>query len=297
MPQHITFSLRYIGGLADEERIDFYDVSQALIGFERSLALTTHLILNGQVITKAPFLKGAEIFALPPQDGSWRITAVVVVTMLGGAYKFGTAPADTPVGHLVRSAYDYVISETLGFHVDYSKTLGQQYEELQRQGFKLPMLPRPRFDSLTEKCEVAIKEMHRPIVKSKSARGAEITSIVDTDEKTFDHILDSQTYEYIAHTDQSEFAIEMTGRVSSYNSNTYKGRVYIPDEGRPVPFELAQSARNPSSVARVTGSLSVNAQDSYDKRGDIEFLAFRNTSRSGQLKSILIVNVIRSVLH
>jgi hypothetical protein len=69
----IEITLSFNGGAADKNEINFYDVSQALIGFERSLALTTHLVLNGEIITQAPALKGAEILAIPPTEGSWKL--------------------------------------------------------------------------------------------------------------------------------------------------------------------------------------------------------------------------------
>ena len=55
------FTLSYEGEAADLSLIDFYDVAEALVGFERSLAITTHYVLNGSVITQAPSLKGAQI--------------------------------------------------------------------------------------------------------------------------------------------------------------------------------------------------------------------------------------------
>src|SRR4051794_8941447 len=111
----VEITLSYSGSRADQNEIDLYDVGQGLIGFQRSLALTTHLVLNNEIITQAPALKGAEILALPASEGSWKITAAVAVTI----WTIGTAPKASPLGHLISSAYDYVISETLGFHVDY----------------------------------------------------------------------------------------------------------------------------------------------------------------------------------
>src|SRR5262249_8265011 len=145
----------YSGARADQQEIDLYDVAEALIGFQRSLAITVHLVLNGQVITQAPSLKGAQIIALPPDAGSWKLKAAVIGSIAAGAYHLGTAPRDTPLGNLISSAYDYVIAETLGFHVDYRKTLGQQYEELKRRQDIKPM-PEARFDAVIEKCEAAI---------------------------------------------------------------------------------------------------------------------------------------------
>src|SRR5271169_4830616 len=129
----LRFTLSYEGRLATERAIDFYDVAHALAGFQRTLALTAHVIINGEVITQAPALKGAQIVALPPEDGSWKFVALI----LGGLYSLTQAPQNSVIGHSTTSAYDYVISEALGFHVDFTKTLGQQYEEVHRTRLRI----------------------------------------------------------------------------------------------------------------------------------------------------------------
>ena len=78
----VKFCLSYKGNESDSQQIDLYDVSQALIGFQRSIALTTHLVINGEIITQAPALKGARILAAPAKEGSWEIEATLLV---GGA--------------------------------------------------------------------------------------------------------------------------------------------------------------------------------------------------------------------
>ena len=83
MSDQIQFSFSFEGGAADDHILDLYDVSQALLGFQRSLALTTHLLLNGQIITQTPFLKGAKIYALPPEPGSWQLKALIVLGATG----------------------------------------------------------------------------------------------------------------------------------------------------------------------------------------------------------------------
>ena len=48
-----TFTLSYVGSEASHAEIDFYDVARAMLGFQRSLALTVHLVQNGEIITQA----------------------------------------------------------------------------------------------------------------------------------------------------------------------------------------------------------------------------------------------------
>ena len=290
MDEKLLFTLSYTGSSSDEHEIDFYDVAQALMGFQRSIALTTHLVLNDEIITQAPSLKGAKLLALPPEEGSWKITAVIALT---GIYNIATAPPETPLGHLVYSAYDYVVSESLGYHVDYKKSLGQQYEEIQQEKkSKIPILSQNRFDSLSEKCETALKDMHRPIFGKGTAEKAEITANIFGQRKVLGHPLDENTFEFIHKTNESDEPELIIGQISSYNSNTFKGRIYTVGEGRPVPFELFVTARDTKTVLIITNSLTANAQRSEgNERGIIYCRAYRKTSRTGMLKGFKIIFV------
>lgn len=294
MEQIVSISLSFDGGISDRHQIDLYDVSQALIGFQRSIALTTHLILNGEIITQSPSLKGAQILASPAEEGSWKIVAAV----FAGIYAIGTAPKDTPLGHMVHSVYDYVVSESLGEHVDYDKSLGELFEVHNRSKKKSISLEQHKVDSLIEKCSTAITEIHRPIFKTNTATNARITSNLNGIEVPVGPKFSIQTYQYI----HEEFIAEMPeiikGRISSYNSNTYKGRIYVVAEGRPVAFELSEDCRSDYSVTLVTSSLSSNALKEYDSEWcTIYCRVFKNTSRSGHLKSYRILEISHDTLE
>lgn len=284
----VEITLSFGGYNAEQNEIDLYDAGQALVGFQRSLALTTHLVLNDEIITQAPSLDGASIYALPASEGSWKITAAVAVTV----WTIGTAPKDSPLGHLISSAYDYVISESLGFHIDYNKTLGQQYDELKKLQPDVQKLPQSRFDSLVEKCETAIREMHRPISKSATAQHATLFANFDGEFRKIGKDLNRETYDYIAYTERSSETADYVGRVSSYNINTFKGRIYVAKEGRPIPFELGDTARSERDILAITSSLRANSRRRKSDEADIKFHAFRNESRSGRLKSFLITEIL-----
>jgi hypothetical protein len=284
----IGLTLSFEGNEADRHLIDFYDVTQALLGFQRSLALTAHLVLNGEIITQAPSLKGAEIYAIPPERGSWKATAII--SAIGFV---GTLQNNSPLGHIVYSLYDYVVSESIGTHVDYNKSLGQLYEEAKKKNSKVKLVTESQADSLIEKCSNAIREMHRPIYKNGTAKTASILCTYGSErEKPLSSKLTMQGYEFLFETQTTNVAEEYVGRVSSYNSNTYRGRIFITEFGRPVVFELAPSSRNNKAVQLITASLSANAVKNYnDKASSIKVSAFRNTSRSGHLKSLNVVSV------
>lgn len=287
----IEFTLSFEGSAARANQIDFYDVSQALIGFQRSLALTTHLVINNQIITQAPSLKGARILATPPEEGSWKFTAVLTL-IATGTYQILTADKETVLGNLVTSAYDYVISESLGFHVDFNKTLGQQFEELHGNERRKDTQPESRFDSLIEKCETAIGQIHRPLVESQTADAAQLIARFHGTTLPIGKPLTPATYEYLEYSAKSDDTKRFKGKISSYNANTFKGRVYLPEENRLIPFILSELARNSYSISKITESLAVNALTRFKGDSEITFNAYTFTSKTNRLKSLLIVQVI-----
>jgi hypothetical protein len=133
--------------------------------------------------------------------------------------------------------------------------------------------------------------MHRPIVKSETAAQAKLLATVGQTTKVVGRPLNSESYDYISFTERSPSPSGFAGWVTSYNINTYKGRVYLPGQGRPIPFELAESARTGRAIGAITFSLSVHAQDRSQGAGSIRFDALENLSRTGRLKSLIIVRI------
>ncbi len=283
----IKFTISFEGQDSDNHRIDLYDIAQALTGFQRSLALTTHLILNNEVITQAPSLKKATIYSFPAEEGSWKMTVLICTAL----YSISTAPKDTPLGHIIYSAYDYVISESLGVHIDYNKTLGQLYEESQNQ--KIPKIQQYQLDSVIEKCAVSIKEMHRPIYQTNTASEAKINAIFNGKDLPISSPLSIETYSHIREERIHPQEITIEGYISSYNVNTYKGRIYVPIIGRPIPFELRHNIQNMQTIQIIVDNLSKNALNSQDKYKVI-CKVLLVTSNSNQLKRYIVNHVAMS---
>jgi Protein of unknown function DUF262 len=153
-----------------------------------------------------------------------------------------------------------------------------------------------QWDSLIEKCQTAIREMHRPIVKSETALQAKLVATVGQVTRPVGRALNHESYDYISFTERTESTTAFVGWVSSYNINTYKGRIYVPKQGRPIPFELVESARSGRAIGAITASLSLNAQDRSQGAGSIKFDAFENLSRTARLKSLDIVQIYAQLL-
>ncbi|MBB1250703.1 hypothetical protein [Rhizobium sp. G21] len=286
----LEFTLSFEGSSADNHLLDFYDAAAAFSAFQRTLALTAHLVINGEIITQAPALKGAKILCYPPEQGSWKTVAVVTGSLLLSG---GVASRDSVLGHIFTSTYDYILHRTLGFHVDFDKTLGEQLEEARRISDAVPKeFDEGKIESLIEKTENSIKELHRPISQSHSAETAEIGQSSESLIKIkTGPTLTLETFEYVNVTRLSDIAIVLVGKVSSYNSNTYNGRIYIEEEGRPIPFKLAENAKTPKNISKIVRSLSSNAVDRFDVSAEITFSALTFESKNGRLKSYLITDV------
>lgn len=281
----IEVELRYTGNLADLNRLDFYDASRALAGFQRSLAIVTHLALNGEVITHAPALRGAQIITEAPSEGSFRSKAWIVI---GGVFAVGSVGKDSPVGQVVTSLYDYVLSETMGFHPDYGKTLQAQYAE----HLAAKKITPEKIDSAVEKAESGIANMHRPIFASKTATMADIHSKPERGpSRKLGPDMSMLTHEYIAHTTRAPDPNTIVGVISSYNINTFKGRIYSQEHQRPIAFELVPSAQQARIINLITRSLRLNAADRNDRRALIQMEAHRLESSTGRLKALQVVNV------
>ena len=281
----IEVMLRYEGALAERHSLDFYDAARALVGFERSLALVTHLVINGEIITQAPALKGAQIITSAPDEGSWKVKA----TIIGAIFTVGSVGKDSPVGQIVTSVYDYVLYSSMGFHVDYDKTLQQQYSE----HLASKKITEAKVKSLIEKSEASLADMHRPIVASRTATHANIFGSAG-DRKPLSPLgpdMNFITYDHLMENIYSDFEETLSGKVSSYNLNTYKGRMFVVEEGRTVPFELVDTGKTPAQTGLITMSLRMNDADRRDENALIAFDVYRVLSKNGRLKGLRVTAV------
>lgn len=290
MQEYLRTAIIFDGATAANNVIDFYDVQRALYGFQRTLALTTHLALNGEIITQAPALKGAQILALPPEAGSWKFTAIVVGGLASGVYTLGTAEKDTPVGYLMNSILDYTLNKTFGIELDYDKTIRKLIEE---RDIKESSLPTPeQLNSLAEKTQNSIIDMHRPIEKG-SATTASITSTKGGRTVTIGPAMNLRTLDAAREVIEVDKLTEFEGRVSSYNMNTHIGRIYLPKEGRTIPFEISRNMVTKQIERIISQSLDRNIAGLPPEDSTIILDGIYYLTKSGELNKIVAVNAKR----
>jgi hypothetical protein len=278
------FELTFDGAMADRGYLEFYDAARALAGFQRSLALTAHLVINGEIITQAPSATGFELFIPPFLEGSWKSRAKLVI---GSAIAIGSVGKDSPVGQIVTSVYSYALSETMGFPADYNKTLQQQYKGY----LDKKEISETKIDSLCEKIENSVADMHRPIIISKSALRGQVSRSDNDDGMMVGPLMSPITYEYVKQTIHDNDVIDISGYVTSYNVNTYKGRIFSIEEDRPIPFELNESSRGRRNVGIITSSQHYHGQTPFSPSALINLQGTRLVSVTNKTKRFLIGTV------
>lgn len=142
-----------------------------------------------------------------------------------------------------------------------------------------------------EKTESSIADMHRPIIASESANQARLFWIRASGIEQIGPNMTEFSYEYISRTVRGENIVAHEGLVSSYNVNTFKGRIFLPDEQRPIPFELDESARTRSNIHLVTSSLRTNASSRGLADGLITLHGIRLESSTGRLKALIVQGI------
>jgi hypothetical protein len=251
MSDILTLEISYEGCSSDIHRIDLYDVSRAMMGIHRSLAITTHLLLNKNIISKCTSLKNAEIISLPSEDGSWKMKIVIALGSVFGAAMI--APQNSFLGHVIYSAYDYVLSESMGVHVDYEKSLGKLYLENKNKNIHIP--EQHILDLVIDKCHNSLIDIHRPIYESKTAKVGELKAFIGKKEFKFSSEFNQETFEYLTEEIHKDELFSITGKIVSFSATNYSGRISIDGIDRPIPFKLERDVKTNENFEKIIESL------------------------------------------
>lgn len=278
--QATRIQLIYSGGIdATQSYIDLYDLSKALYGFHRSLAITYHYLLHDEIITKTPYARDFRIITVPPKEGSFEVIAFIWVASKI-IEKFTTASKDTILGHVAFSLYDYIVKKCLGIHVDMSKSLYHQCLDEKREKDH-------KAESLAQKVESSVRYMHRPI-QTQSAIACSLLfdekKKIEFDRKTLD-MLDKMQID----TDSNMY----TGRVSGYSANTRSGMVYSEEEKRAIPFEIEKGIDIDTGCLARSLSLydALKRKNKKGRSGFFKFNAKRVTNRMNFTKKYYITDI------
>lgn len=270
-PRELVFELRYVGWEAERHRLNIYDAGKAIEGMSRTLALCTHYFVNGDIITQATALSGAEIFLTAPEAGSIKFRSIIRLLRSPWA-------ATIAVGLVTNAIYDVtkaVVQTSVGQNIAITDAHAKQIIKHDISAI----------DTIADRVTNDLANIHRPLNSSAELIyfGGQSSQIT----------LNEDTYEYVKTTRISEGVYEFVGRVAAYNANSQKGRIYIPEINRVIPFEPDEYF-SPGQSQELADSLAhyVRAQGrSGNKMGYVTIYAKKMETGSGLLRRLIVVGL------
>jgi hypothetical protein len=218
----IDLQVRFLGGEAKQNRLDFYDGSESLFGFSKTIKLAAHYLFTGKVRFQAPLAQGVKLFMLPAATGSYKQPILVEfdgdeIVINGKKVKVSS------------EVFNDFIAQAIG------TTVGNDFDP-QTEEVNTIFTARPGdMVALNEALDGPTKQAHRFIGKVRSHKKTMLEPYGIADEKLA--AFDGDTLEYLITRIISDNVEIVEGTVASYHSASSSGRIYVPNLERQVPFK------------------------------------------------------------
>ncbi len=267
MGKQIEFKVAYHGGTAEDGRLELYAAGRSLMGLSRALTITTHAFLNdGAIRVRGDRLHGAELLLSAPVKGSFMENVSVVFD--------DSATEKVGKSNLVSAFYDFL-------KWTWNNALGGTNTEPETAFVKdLANRQEPFISDMATGLETSLREFHRPIHGDR-----EITIVLSRPRVGELLRLDANTLEYVAPYEEQDIDLDVLGNVTKYNTLSGYGRFFDDNEGRTVPFDLAQNI-DAGSKRTITESLH---EWNVNQQGKISIDVRRILTSRGHLKRYTVV--------
>lgn len=208
MPEY-RILFKYENGSADDGRLDLYDGSISLGGIARSLTITTHALINGEIRSRADTAGGANFYLLAPKRGSFVFEAGIFVV---GAISSGLF-------------YDFI-------KYAFTEAVGKLDELANPPRPSVQQHLEPTVGELPAVLEPSLIDVHRPIRKS-----SEITLSVMKPRGEMLVLFDADTGNFLQPHNAS-MPDPIVCNITRYNTISRWGKLYDRSENRVISFYL-----------------------------------------------------------
>lgn len=248
----------FLGGDADDHRIEAFAGLESAAGIARALALIGHYAATGEVRYRYPFSNDVQFFLEGTEDGSFN-------------WKFKVIAGTVAVGLATNAIYD------LGKLV-LNKAIGNEPTEISESVQELDQKRSGDIEALVEAVEPALKKGHYGVGNTIE----KIEIYEETSRKVIVHF-DENSKTYLQSTNEGGNDIQLV-TVSALNGNDRTGRVYFPELGRTVRFVVDKRAKA-GTMAILSRSLDHYISKVYYP---VAVSYRKKVSSDGRLKSIEI---------
>lgn len=198
-------------------QVDLYDGAKTIFGLGRALQIAAHFLVNQEVIFQAPSARGVRLYLVPARRGSF--DQLIQLVIEHKEIILVTA-ATTLTTEVVRDFLGYVIRKSCGL-VAHASTYVVREISKQMQA---------DLEALEEAMLGPLVDAHRAIEKGSARTRLKLGG----DQIEFD----DRTYANVRDRILSPHKKTLAASVSSYNINSFKGRLYNPELGRTIPFKM-----------------------------------------------------------
>jgi hypothetical protein len=247
----------YTGGDAEDNRLDLYDGAVSLQGIARSLAITTHAFINGEVRTRADIAHGASLYLYPSRRGSFVLEAAVWMTAAVASGVF----------------YDFI-------RYTYKEAVGA-LDDSDEPGGALEKRIEPTLGELPAVLESSLTSVHRPITQDPKIR---IAVTRPRGEELI--VFDAQTANALLPV-ATKLLDPILGHVTRYNTISRWGRFYDYSEKRVISFFLEANISD-RERSLITWSLH---QANVNGDGTLYMFATADVTPTGKVKRYTVSKV------
>lgn len=196
------FSIIYDSDEKNFEGLDMYYGSKSLLGVSEAIAIATHGIVNGNFISKTPYVKGFKNDFKTSFEGSFKQRFKI---------SFTSEETIRKIEEITPKSYIELLKNT------FNNVLGK-HEELQRRGSKKVFSKMYYSEDLSSRLTSSLKDVHAPIKNQgyKATLYAANTPIVN---------FNKNTLSYLEEEIVSPEAETITVGISRFNARTGTGRL------------------------------------------------------------------------
>lgn len=273
-----TILIEFEGLTSDEGHLELYEASEALNGLASSVNLVTHgFVHDNEVRTKVPVQKDFKTYFSSAKKGCFDLSIDVL---------FEPKTIKKHGKSVIFDRYWDYLSYTI------ANSIGENYTP-QTPYLENILEDKPyHFDDLAEELESHLARVHRPI-KTKNA----ITTKFIRPRVGEKIVLNKTTLAYVSASIVSNIEEAWSGNITKYNILSGKGRAFINEIGRTVPFFIKDFENHGLPVHHAASeSMDEGARLGAKVGGKRLFTGFKTTSNRDIVKRIQITGIQKTQL-